>query len=140
MSDVSLTGRSAELREVRILIGPGSKDTHRAPVMLGETGIGKNAILADLLRYAGARGWCLLVAAGRERESDPAVTGLRQLLRPVLPDLLTMLGRHAEELRAAIGMGTPTGRPDLSLAGPALPARTAHRARRPGRRDAAARC
>ncbi|MFD8719111.1 AAA family ATPase [Streptomyces sp. NPDC059629] len=121
MSGPSLFGRSAELDTVRALTGPG--DGHapgRGLVVLGEAGIGKSAVLADLLGYAQARGWCVLNGAGRERETGIAFAGLRQLVRPILTELLSMPGPYAEELRAAIGMVMPTSPPARSLAGTAL--------------------
>ena len=116
MSSVTFTGRSAELGEVRAVMGPGVEDACRALVVLGETGIGKSTILADLRGNAEPRGWRVLSADGRERESGLPFAGLRQLLRPILPALLALSGQEAEELRAAIGMGTPAGHRDLSLA------------------------
>jgi DNA-binding CsgD family transcriptional regulator len=119
MNGAALTGRSAELDAVRALVGPGP-DAPRSLVVLGEAGIGKSAILGELRAYAQARGWRVLAAAGREHETGLAFAGLHQLLSPVLTGLLAMPGRHAEELRAAIGMDSLAGLPDPALAGAAL--------------------
>jgi hypothetical protein len=68
--------------------------------------------LADSPLIGRAGGLLILSAAGQQRESSLAFAGLLQLLRPILPELLTLPGRRAEELRAAIGLApqppTPT--------------------------------
>ena len=79
-----LIGRSSELTRLRALTGPGGES---ALVVLGEAGIGKSALLADLADYAGARGMRVLSAVGSEEESSLPLAGLQQLLRPVLDEL-----------------------------------------------------
>lgn len=117
MADSPLVGRSSELSRLRALI---DQRDGGALVVLGEAGIGKSALLADLAGYAAARGLQILSAAGRERESSLAFAGLGQLLRPVLVELLALPGRHAEELRAALGMVPPAADCDLLLTSTAL--------------------
>jgi DNA-binding CsgD family transcriptional regulator len=101
VTDSPLIGRSWELGRTRSLLDRGDAG---ALVVLGEAGIGKSALLANLAGYARARGLRVLSAAGQERESSLAFGGLLQLLRPTLAELLARPGRHADELRAAIGL------------------------------------
>ncbi|MGD0069725.1 MAG: AAA family ATPase, partial [Streptosporangiaceae bacterium] len=108
-----LIGRSSELTRLRALTGPGGES---ALVVLGEAGIGKSALLADLADYGVGRGIRVLSAVGSEQESSLPFAGLQQLLRPVLAE------RPAppEELRAALGMAPTHAGPDLFRTGNAL--------------------
>ena len=108
-----LIGRSSELTRLRALTGPGGES---ALVVLGEAGIGKSALLADLADYAGARGMRVLSAVGSEEESSLPLAGLQQLLRPVLDELPAA----PEELRAALGVAPIRAEPDLFRTGTAL--------------------
>jgi DNA-binding CsgD family transcriptional regulator len=99
-----LIGRSAERRLLRAMIGPGDRRPDGALVVLGDIGIGKSALLADVAVQASAAGLRVLSVAGRERESGQALAGLRRLLRPAFLDLLASSGQNAEELRAALGL------------------------------------
>jgi DNA-binding CsgD family transcriptional regulator len=117
LPDSPLIGRSGELSRLRSLIDTGDGG---ALVVLGEAGIGKSALLAELAGYAQARGLRVLSAVGQERESAFSFAGLLQLLRPVLVELLTLPGRHAEELRAAIGLAPPAADSNLLLTSAAL--------------------
>ncbi len=117
MPDSWLIGRCSEVTRLRALIGPGGES---ALVVLGEAGIGKSALLADLADDAGARGIRVLSAVGSEQESSLPFAGLQQLLRPVLDELLGLPGRPAEELRTALGTAPLYGEPDLFRTGNAL--------------------
>lgn len=108
-----LIGRSSELTRLQALTGPGGES---ALVVLGEAGIGKSALLADLADYAGARGMRVLSAVGSEEESSLPLAGLQQLLRPVLDELPAA----PEELRAALGVAPMRAEPDLFRTGTAL--------------------
>ena len=99
-----LVGRSAEIARIRALAGPAVEGADRALVVLGDAGIGKSAVLADLIAHAGACGLRVLSAAGREYESGLPFAVLRQLLRPVLAELRALPGTHVAELLAAVGM------------------------------------
>ena len=109
MPDGPLIGRSSELAQLRALIDSAGGG---ALAILGDAGIGKSALLADLAGYARARGLCVLPAAGKEWESSLAFSGLRQLLRPLFAELLALPGRDAERLRASLGLAArdPDGR------------------------------
>ena len=79
-----LVGRSAEVSRIRALTGPAVEGAERALIVLGEAGLGKSAVLSDLVAHAAACGLRVLSAAGREHETGLPFAGLRQLLRPVL--------------------------------------------------------
>jgi DNA-binding CsgD family transcriptional regulator/tetratricopeptide (TPR) repeat protein len=115
-----LVGRSAEIGRIRALIGAAVDGADRALVVLGEAGIGKSAVLADLIAHADACGLRVLSAAGREYESGLPFAVLRQLLRPVLAELRALPGTRAAELLAAVGMGGAGAAPGRDLAGSAL--------------------
>ena len=51
-----LVGRSAEIGRIRELTGAAVGGADRALVVLGEAGIGKSAVLADLIAHADACG------------------------------------------------------------------------------------
>jgi DNA-binding CsgD family transcriptional regulator len=101
MPDGPLIGRSSELAQLRALIDSAGGG---ALAILGDVGIGKSALLADLAGCARARGLCVLSATGKQGESSLAFAGLRQLLRPLLAELLAQPGRDAERLRASLGL------------------------------------
>ena len=115
-----LVGRSAEIGRIRGLTNPALEGADRALIVLGEAGLGKSAVLADLNAHAAACGLRVLSAAGREHQTGLPLAGLRQLLRPALAELRALPGAHAAELLAAVGM-TGAGRvPGRDLAGSAL--------------------
>src|SRR5580658_8833185 len=120
MAPQPLIGRAAELARLQALTAPAADDLDRALVVLGDAGTGKTALLAELTAQARSRGLRVLSAAGRERESARPFAGLRQLLRPVLIELLALPGPHGEELRAALGTTSPGYRPDREVAGRGL--------------------
>ena len=115
-----LVGRSAEIGRIRALTGAAVDGADRALVVLGEAGIGKSAVLADLIAHADACGLRVLSAAGREYESGLPFAVLRQLLRPALAELRALPGTHAAELLAAVGMAGAGVVPGRDLAGSAL--------------------
>ena len=117
MPDSPLIGRSGELSRLQALIG---RDDGGALVVLGEAGIGKSALLAtwrDMPRPAGSA-YCPQRAGSGNPPSPSA--GLRQLLRPVLVELLALPGRHAEELRAALSLASMPAASDPLLTSAAL--------------------
>jgi DNA-binding CsgD family transcriptional regulator len=108
-----LIGRSMELSVLRAMIGPRDRRPDIGLVLLGDVGIGKSALLADLEGQAGAPGLRVLSVTGRERESGQAFAGLRRLLRPAFLDLLASSGQEGEGLRAALGRNPWAAEPDL---------------------------
>jgi DNA-binding CsgD family transcriptional regulator len=117
LADAPLIGRAGELSRLRALLDRGNGG---ALVVLGEAGIGKSRLLAELGGYAQDRGLRVLSAVGQERESQLAFAGLLQLLRSSLVELLALPGRHAEELRAAIGLAPPAADSNPLLTSTAL--------------------
>lgn len=117
MADPPLIGQSAELGRLHALIDTGAGG---ALVVLGEAGVGKSALLAELRGYAQARGLQVLSAVGQKRESSVASAGLLPLLRPVLVELHAMPGWHAADLRAAIGLAPTAADSNLLLTSTAL--------------------
>ncbi|MGD0395193.1 MAG: AAA family ATPase [Acidimicrobiales bacterium] len=115
-----LVGRSAEISRIRGLTSPALEGADRALIVLGEAGLGKSAVLADLNAHAAARGLRVLSAAGREHQTGLPLAGLRQFLRPVLAELRALPGAHAAELLAAVGMTGPGQEQGRDLAGSAL--------------------
>ena len=87
-----LVGRSAEISRIRGLTNPALEGADRALIVLGEAGLGKSAVLADLNAHAAACGMRVLSAAGREHQTGLPLAGLRQLLRPALAELRALPG------------------------------------------------
>jgi DNA-binding CsgD family transcriptional regulator/tetratricopeptide (TPR) repeat protein len=123
-----LVGRAVEIARLRALTHPIDDDLGRGLVVLGGPGTGKSALLTDLTAYARSRGQRVLSAAGRARESSRPFAGLRQLLRPVLIEVLALSGPHAEELRAALGTTGARAETNRDLVGSALIDLLAHQA------------
>jgi DNA-binding CsgD family transcriptional regulator/tetratricopeptide (TPR) repeat protein len=115
-----LVGRSAEVSRIQALTDPAMEDADRALVVLGEAGIGKSAVLANLTSHAAACGLRVLSANGRERESVLPFAGLRQLLRPFLADLLASPAPQAGELLGAVGLTASGTAGGCDVAGSAL--------------------
>jgi hypothetical protein len=86
-----------------------------ALAVLGEAGIGKTALLADLTEYAQAQGLRVVSAAGRDGRQAAPLDGLRQLLRTV-PAV-----KRLTEARAALGTSLPDAAPDLPVRCPTVP-------------------
>jgi DNA-binding CsgD family transcriptional regulator len=114
-----LVGREAELAALRALVDP-VPDAGRVLTVLGDAGMGKTALLAELTTWARDAGMRVLAASGRESESQLAFAGLHGLLRPVLDRVAGLPGRQAAALRGALGVApTPAG-PDRLLTGMAV--------------------
>jgi hypothetical protein len=117
----TVLGRDHEVQVIRDLVGSTSdRGGDHLLIVLGDAGIGKSTLLADLTAHASASGLVVLSATGRERESASLFAGLRQLLRPVLAELLALPGPEAGELRAALDMPGPHAVPAPDLAATAL--------------------
>jgi predicted ATPase len=96
-----LVGRNAELDRLRALVDP-APDKARVLVVLGEAGMGKSVLLADVASRAGAAGMRVLSVTGRESESNLAFAGLDQLLRPVVAQISDLPERQASALGGAL--------------------------------------
>ena len=101
VSDV-LHGRDAESGRLRTLLD-NARNGHAGTLLLhGEPGVGKSALLEDLVAAAGADVQ-LLRAQGVESESPLPFAALHRLLRPVLGVLDRLPTPQARALRAAFG-------------------------------------
>jgi DNA-binding CsgD family transcriptional regulator len=104
-------GRIAERRRVETMLEEARVGRGRALVLIGEPGIGKSSLLAQVV--ADADGWLVLAAEGVPAESDLPFSGLQQLLAPVLAGLDMIPAVQARALRGALGLGEPE--PDRRL-------------------------
>ena len=89
-------------------------------VLLGESGMGKTALLADAARRARMSGMRVLTATGRVSEANLAFAGLHQLLRPVLDRISSPPDRQAKALLGAFGISPDPAPPDALLTGIAV--------------------
>jgi DNA-binding CsgD family transcriptional regulator len=114
-----LVGRDAELSALVGLVDP-PPSTGRALVVLGDAGMGKSVLLAEMASRARSAGLRVLSAAARESEANLAFAGLHQLLLPVLAAVDGLPGRQAEALRSALGLAVQPIAPDRLLTGIAV--------------------
>jgi DNA-binding CsgD family transcriptional regulator len=115
----SLVGRDTELSVLVGLVDPPPA-TSRALVVLGDAGMGKSALLAEMARRARSAGLRVLFVAARESEANLAFSGLHQLLRPVLANADRLPQRQAQALRAALGLAAAPVAADRLLTGIAV--------------------
>ena len=106
-----LHGRDIELARLDALIEDARRGTAGSVVVHGEPGVGKSALLAEVLStLSGVR---VLRTQGLESESPLAFAALHRLLRPVL-DLVGRLPEpQAHALGVAFGQETGTVEPFL---------------------------
>jgi DNA-binding CsgD family transcriptional regulator len=114
-----LVGRDAELARLRALVDP-VPDKSSVLVVLGEAGMGKTLLVADVAKWAGGTGMRVLSVTGRESESNLAFAGLHQLLRPVVAQIPSLPGRQASALLGALGLAPDPIAPDRLLTGMAV--------------------
>jgi DNA-binding CsgD family transcriptional regulator len=116
---LGLVGRDAELAQLKALVDPASGESH-VLVLLGEAGMGKTVLLADVADTAGRAGMRVLSVTGRESEQDLAFAGLHQLLRPVAARISGLPERQASALLGALGLATDPVAPDRLITSIAL--------------------
>jgi DNA-binding CsgD family transcriptional regulator len=114
-----VVGRESELATLRALVDP-VPDAGRVLIVLGDAGMGKTALLAELTTWARQAGMRVLAATGREPESQLAFAGLHALLRPALDRVAGLPGRQATALRGALGLAAAPAGPDRLLTGMAV--------------------
>ncbi|MFI2780742.1 helix-turn-helix transcriptional regulator [Streptomyces sp. ALB3] len=120
--DVAFVGRGTELSRLLRAVDPASDEP--VVVLVGDTGVGKTALLGRVVRRAEARGVRVLRAEGSESESDLVFSALHQLLRRAHAEVDRLPERQSTALRSAFGTGPavsgPTGAPDPMLIGLAV--------------------
>jgi DNA-binding CsgD family transcriptional regulator/tetratricopeptide (TPR) repeat protein len=96
-----LQGRDVERARLAVLLDGARQGRADALVVRGEAGVGKSALLEDLI--ASAAGVLVLRTQGLESESPLAFAALHRLLRPVLRLLDRIPPPQARALRVAFG-------------------------------------
>jgi DNA-binding CsgD family transcriptional regulator len=114
-----LVGRDVELSLLRGLIDP-VPEASRVLVVLGDAGIGKSVLLADLAQRARSAGSRVLAVTGREPEANLPFAALHQLLRPVVDSTVDLPARQSKALRGVLGLTAEPVPPDRLLTGIAV--------------------
>jgi DNA-binding CsgD family transcriptional regulator len=112
-----LYGRDAELAALSDLLDHARNGTSGTLVLRGDPGIGKTALVSQVI--ARADGFRVIRGAGIEEESELPFAGLHLLLRPALDRIDALPGVQAEALRGALGLAQ-AGPPDRFLVGLAV--------------------
>ncbi|GAA4789641.1 LuxR family transcriptional regulator [Actinomycetospora chlora] len=101
-----LLGRDAERRELTERL---DEIGHGGVVLglVGEPGVGKSALLADVTEHARASGFRVLAARGAGSETHLPYAALHQLLRPLLPHADRLPEHQRESLLACFAMADP---------------------------------
>src|SRR5947207_15842542 len=118
-TDIGLIGRDGELARLSRLVDPPPA-AGCVQVVLGEPGVGKTVLLAEVTCRASAAGLRVLTVTGRESERDLAFAGLHQLLRPVLDRIPALPDRQARALLGALALAPDPVAPDALLTGVAV--------------------
>jgi DNA-binding CsgD family transcriptional regulator len=98
-----LVGRERECARIDALLEAARSGESRCLVVRGEAGIGKTALLDHAI--ARADGMTVLRTLGIESDAELEFSGLLDVCRPVLACLKEIPERHADVLRAALGLG-----------------------------------
>jgi DNA-binding CsgD family transcriptional regulator len=96
-----LHGRERERERLAVLLDDARDSRGGALVVRGQPGVGKTALLADLIERA--EGMQVLRTQGIESESPLPFAALQRLLRPVMQHVEALPARQATALRAAFG-------------------------------------
>ncbi|QXE35419.1 LuxR family transcriptional regulator [Streptomyces sp. GMY02] len=80
----------------------------RAIGLFGEPGVGKSALLAEVVEHARSAGFTVLTARGNQSESRLPFAGLHQLLRPLLPRVDRLPAVQRDALLACFAMSDAT--------------------------------
>ena len=123
-------GRSSGWRRVMVLLVGRDPErgrliglVERTPVpgqtvvVLGEAGIGKSALAAEVAARARSVGMRVLTATGRQSETNLAFSGLHELLRPILNGAANLPERQRIALGGALGTATEAVGTDRLLVG-----------------------
>ena len=79
-----LFGRDAELARIDELATQALAGSGTVALLEGPAGIGKTALLAEVMRRAADRGFAVLSAVGARLEQDYAFGLMRQLFAPIV--------------------------------------------------------
>jgi DNA-binding CsgD family transcriptional regulator len=96
-------GRAEERQALRDIVASVRADMSGILVLRGEAGIGKTALLEEIVQVASDLD--VLRVVGIEAEMNLRFAALHQLLVPLLDDLTALPEPQANALRAAFGMG-----------------------------------
>jgi DNA-binding CsgD family transcriptional regulator len=103
LAGTTLYGRSTEARRLRDLLD-GAGTAGGALLVRGEAGIGKSALLADLVDTARGRGGRVFSTTGVESEAHLPFAGLHQLLHPALDLVDGLPGPQRAAISTAFGL------------------------------------
>ncbi|MFE2266691.1 helix-turn-helix transcriptional regulator [Streptomyces griseosporeus] len=97
-----ILGRTTELSRLRELLDAVHGTGPQVLVLTGEPGAGKSTLVDRTAEEGRARGLRVLRVRGSEAESGLGLSGVHQLLHPLLPGQ-TLAGRQRETLQRAFG-------------------------------------
>jgi DNA-binding NarL/FixJ family response regulator len=97
-----LFGRAPELKELTELID--GFDDRSGVIIQGEVGIGKSALLAQVIAAASSSGLRVLTTTAVEAEQNLPYGGLHQLLYPIRTGADALVERQRDALRTALGL------------------------------------
>jgi DNA-binding NarL/FixJ family response regulator len=100
---IGLVGRAEERRTLRDIVASVRAGMSGALTLRGEAGIGKTALLEEIVQTASD--FDVLRVVGIEAEMNLRFAALHQLLVPLLDELTALPEPQANALRAAFGMG-----------------------------------
>ncbi|GLY08468.1 AAA family ATPase [Actinoplanes sp. NBRC 101535] len=106
-----LIGRESEIAVLTEALGRAAEGRGGAFLLLGEAGVGKSALLAEVAGRARDTGMRVLVCVGVPASAGWAFAGLRQLLDPVLDGVDALLPATREALLTALGEADADGVP-----------------------------
>src|SRR5215204_4798237 len=98
-----LVGREAERATIRNAIDAARAGRGGALVLRGEAGIGKTALLDDVVAHADAM--TVVRTVGVESETELEFSALLDVCRPLLEHLTELPRQQADALRAVLGLG-----------------------------------
>ncbi|MFH9090741.1 ATP-binding protein [Streptomyces sp. NPDC017673] len=100
-----IIGREPEISRLLRGLFPERAEEAGALLLVGESGMGKTALLHAVTAEAGRRGTSVLRCAGSQAERTLAYGALHQLLRPALDHLPQLPAPQRAALSQALGMG-----------------------------------
>jgi DNA-binding CsgD family transcriptional regulator len=117
-----ILGRSVERARLRGALAQARSGSSVALVVRGEAGIGKSALVQDVVAEAveDDAGLVVLRATGVEAESEISFAGLSDLLRPAQHLLQEVPGPQAAALAGALALAPPAARDRFAVAAATL--------------------